>query len=56
MMISSSNTLRQMTLKDRQNVFLELIDWYLVDWTQTLNTIDYGIKMVTENGEKLQLV
>jgi hypothetical protein len=23
-----------------------------VDWTQTLNTIDYGIKMVTENGEK----
>jgi aminopeptidase N len=32
------------------------LDWYLVDWTQTLNTIDYGIKMVTENGEKLQLV
>jgi aminopeptidase N len=31
------------------------LDWYLVDWTQTLNTID-GIKMVTENGEKLQLV
>jgi aminopeptidase N len=28
------------------------LDWYLVDWTQTLNTIDYGIKMVTENGEK----
>jgi hypothetical protein len=53
--ISSSNTLRQMILKDQQNVFLEL-DWYLVDWTQTLNTIDYGIKMVTENGEKLQLV
>jgi hypothetical protein len=24
-MISSSNTLRQMTLKDQQNVFLELI-------------------------------
>jgi hypothetical protein len=43
-----------MISKDQQNVFL--IDWYLVDWTQTLNTIDYGIKMVTENGEKLQLV
>ncbi|PKH66671.1 peptidase M1 [Flavobacterium sp. ALD4] len=28
------------------------LDWYLVDWTQTLNTIDYGIKIVTENGEK----
>jgi hypothetical protein len=23
-----------------------LLDWYLVDWTQTLNTIDYGIKNV----------
>jgi hypothetical protein len=28
------------------------LDWYLVDWTQTLNTIDYGIKAVTENGDQ----
>ncbi|PWA05567.1 M1 family metallopeptidase [Flavobacterium psychrotolerans] len=26
------------------------LDWYLTDWTQTTNTIDYGIKNVTENG------
>ena len=24
------------------------LDWYLVDWTQTTNTIDYGIKDVAE--------
>lgn len=24
------------------------LDWYLTDWTQTTNTIDYGIKDVTE--------
>jgi hypothetical protein len=30
----------------------ELIYWYLVDWTQTVNTIDYGIKAVTENGDQ----
>src|SRR5690606_32936814 len=23
-----------------------VLDWYLVDWTQTTNTIDYGIKNV----------
>jgi hypothetical protein len=28
------------------------LDWYLTDWTQTTNTIDYGIKNVSENGEK----
>jgi len=28
------------------------LDWYLVDWTETLNTIDYGIKDVKENGDK----
>ncbi|SEB06064.1 hypothetical protein SAMN05443667_11835 [Flavobacterium gillisiae] len=28
------------------------LDWYLVDWTETLNTIDYGIKAVTDNGDK----
>lgn len=26
------------------------LDWYLTDWTQTTNTIDYGIKSVTENN------
>ncbi|EIA10068.1 M1 family metallopeptidase [Flavobacterium frigoris] len=27
------------------------LDWYLVDWAETANTIDYGIKEVKENGE-----
>nr|WP_229734104.1 M1 family metallopeptidase [Flavobacterium orientale] len=27
-----------------------VLDWYLVDWTQTTNTIDYGIKEVAEDG------
>jgi len=26
------------------------LDWYLMDWTQTTNTIDYGIKSMVENG------
>lgn len=26
------------------------LDWYLTDWTQTTNTIDYGIKEVKEQG------
>ncbi|MGX7667915.1 M1 family aminopeptidase [Flavobacterium pedocola] len=26
------------------------LDWYLTEWTQTTNTIDYGIKAVEENG------
>ncbi|MBC7606184.1 MAG: M1 family metallopeptidase [Burkholderiales bacterium] len=26
------------------------LDWYLTDWTQTTNTIDYGVKDVLENG------
>ncbi|QYJ69010.1 M1 family metallopeptidase [Flavobacterium litorale] len=26
------------------------LDWYLTDWTQTTNTIDYGIKEVKANG------
>ncbi|MBL0684722.1 M1 family metallopeptidase [Aquimarina mytili] len=25
------------------------LDWYLTDWTQTTNAIDYGIKEVTQN-------
>lgn len=28
------------------------LDWYLIDWTQTTKTIDYGIIGVTENGDK----
>ncbi len=27
------------------------LDWYLVDWTQTTNTIDYSIQKVVENGD-----
>ena len=28
------------------------LDWYLTDWTQTTNTIDYGIKEVKENANQ----
>jgi hypothetical protein len=28
------------------------LDWYLIDWTETTNTIDYGIKNVTDNAGK----
>jgi len=28
------------------------LDWYLTDWTQTTNTIDYGIKDVKDNSGK----
>ncbi|MCV9932456.1 M1 family metallopeptidase [Flavobacterium sp. LS1R47] len=28
------------------------LDWYLIDWTQTTNTIDYGIKDVSDSGDK----
>ncbi|KIQ21278.1 peptidase M1 [Flavobacterium sp. MEB061] len=28
------------------------LDWYLIDWAQTANTIDYGIKDVAENAGK----
>ncbi|WP_035659694.1 M1 family metallopeptidase [Flavobacterium seoulense] len=28
------------------------LDWYLTEWTQTTNTIDYGITAVKEDGEK----
>jgi hypothetical protein len=34
------------------------LDWYLTDWTQTLNTIDYGIKNVegiTDSVQKTRL-
>jgi len=29
-----------------------VLDWYLVDWTQTTNTIDYGIKNVVTNANE----
>lgn len=28
-----------------------VLDWYLVDWTETTNTIDYGIESVQESGK-----
>ncbi len=31
------------------------LDWYLTDWTQTTNTIDYGIKDVTDDGGKTKI-
>ncbi len=27
------------------------LDWYLMDWTQTINTIDYAVKTVDSEGE-----
>ncbi len=32
------------------------LDWYLTDWTQTTNTIDYGIKEVVAEGDKTKIV
>ncbi len=26
------------------------LDWYLIDWTQTTNTVDYGFKSVNDKG------
>ncbi len=31
------------------------LDWYLTDWTQTTNTIDYGIKSVESEGGKTKV-
>ncbi len=31
------------------------LDWYLIDWTQTTNTIDYGIKGVSEEDGKTKV-
>jgi len=31
------------------------LDWYLTDWTQTTNTIDYGIKEVKEDGNSTKI-
>ena len=32
------------------------LDWYLNDWTQTTNTIDYGIKEVKSEGETTKII
>lgn len=31
------------------------LDWYLTDWTQTTNTIDYGIQSVTAEGNTTKI-
>ena len=31
------------------------LGWYLTDWTETTNTIDYGIKTVAADGEKTKI-
>ncbi|EAR02840.1 M1 family metallopeptidase [Maribacter sp. HTCC2170] len=31
------------------------LDWYLMDWTQTTNTIDYGVKNVFEDGTRTNI-
>jgi hypothetical protein len=33
-----------------------VLDWYLVDWTLTTNTIDYAIKTVETEGQKNKIV
>ncbi|TKD65140.1 M1 family metallopeptidase [Flavobacterium sp. ASW18X] len=32
------------------------LDWYLTDWTQTTNTIDYAIKEVKPEGRKTKVI
>lgn len=32
------------------------LDWYLMDWTQTTNTIDYGIKSVESEGAGTKVI
>ncbi|MEO6346966.1 MAG: M1 family metallopeptidase [Aquaticitalea sp.] len=31
------------------------LDWYLTDWTQTTNTIDYGVKSVESDGNGVKV-
>lgn len=31
------------------------LDWYLMDWTQTTNTIDYGVKNVEEDASRTRV-
>ncbi len=32
------------------------LDWYLTDWTQTTNTIDYGVKEVVVEGNRTKII
>ncbi|MFC4722821.1 M1 family metallopeptidase [Geojedonia litorea] len=32
------------------------LDWYLMNWTQTTNTIDYGIESVNDQGNSTKIV
>ena len=32
------------------------LDWYLTDWTQTTNTIDYGVKEVVAEGDQTKVI
>ncbi|MFD2822557.1 M1 family metallopeptidase [Lacinutrix iliipiscaria] len=32
------------------------LDWYLIDWTQTTNTIDYGVKSIDGNRVTLERI
>ncbi len=32
------------------------LDWYLMDWTQTTNTIDYGVKSIEDNTITLERI
>ena len=32
------------------------LDWYLTDWTETVNTIDYGIKEVAQEGVSTKIL
>ena len=32
------------------------LDWYLMDWTQTTNTIDYGIKSIENEGATTKVI
>ena len=32
------------------------LEWYLVDWTQTTNTIDYAIKSVEASGNQTKVI
>jgi hypothetical protein len=32
------------------------LDWYLIDWCQTTNTIDYGIKELKDDGKNTKVI
>ena len=39
-------------IRAAENVSGLELDWYLMDWTQTTNTIDYAVKNMDSDGEK----